>query len=102
MGMGRRGVRILEEGRERKLPGLLYADNFVFCGDSEEDLRAILGRFVEVCRRRSQKVNAGKSKVMVMNGKEGLECEAYVSRISLNYGSEFKYLGCALDKSGTD
>ena len=32
-------------------------------------------RFVEVCRMRGLKVNAGKSKVMVMNGKEGLECE---------------------------
>ena len=29
MGMGRRGVRFLEEGREWKLPGLLYADDLV-------------------------------------------------------------------------
>ena len=27
MGMGRRGVRFMEEGREWKLPGLLYADD---------------------------------------------------------------------------
>ena len=31
-------------------------------------------RLVEVCRR-GLKVNAGKSKVMVLNGEEGLECE---------------------------
>ena len=37
-----------------------------------EDLRAIVGRFNEVCRRRGVKVNAGKSKVMVLNGEEGL------------------------------
>ena len=31
----------------------------------------VVGRFVEVCRRRGQKVNAGTSKVMEMNGEEG-------------------------------
>ena len=29
------------------------------CGESEEDLRAMVGRFVKVCRRRGLKVNAG-------------------------------------------
>ena len=36
-----------------------------------------MGQFVEVCRR-DLKVNAGKSKVMLLNGVEGLECEVYV------------------------
>ena len=35
------------------------ADDLALCGDSEEDLRAIVGRFVEVCRRRGLKVNEG-------------------------------------------
>ena len=40
-----------EEGREWRLPGLLYADYLVLCGESEEeDLRAMVGRFVEVRR----------------------------------------------------
>ena len=39
--------------------------------------------------RRGLKVNAGKTKVMVMNGEEGLE-------------GEFKYLGCVLNKASTD
>ena len=34
--------------RERRLPGLLYADDLVLYGDSEEDLRAMVGCFVEV------------------------------------------------------
>ena len=34
----------------------------------------MIGRFAEVCVRISLKINAGKSKVMVVNGKEGLEC----------------------------
>ena len=57
------------------MSGLLYADDLVLCGKSEEDLRAIVGHFIEVCRRRGLKVNAGKSKVMLLVGKEGLECE---------------------------
>ena len=55
----------------------------------------------EVYRRR-RKVNAGKGKMMVLNGEEGLECEVHVDGICLEHVSEFKYLGCVLDKSGTD
>ena len=54
-------MRFLEEGRECRLPGLLYADDFVLCGESEEDLRAMLARCVEVYRRKGLKVNAGKN-----------------------------------------
>ena len=65
-------------------------------------LRVMAGQFAEVCKRRGLKVNAGKSKVMVLNGEEGLECEVYIDGIRLEQGSEFKYLGCVLDESGTD
>ena len=66
MGMGRRGF--MEEGREWRLPGFLYADDLVTCSEVEGDLRAIVGWFADVCRRRGLKVNAGNSKVMVMYG----------------------------------
>ena len=65
-------MRFLEDGREWILPGLLYADDLVLCGESEEDLRAMVGWFAEMCRRRDLKVNAGKSTVMVLTGDEGL------------------------------
>ena len=58
-------------------------------------------RFAEMCRRRL-KVNADKSKVMVLNGKVGLECEGHVDGIRLEHVSEFKYLVCVLDESSTD
>ena len=61
-----------------------------------------MGRFVEVCRRRGLKVNAGKSKVMALVGEKGLECEVYVDGIRLEHVSEFKYFGCVLDELGTD
>ena len=47
----------------------------------------MVGWFVQECRRRGLKVNAGKSKVMVLNGEEGLECEVYIDGIRLNHVS---------------
>ena len=81
MGMGRRGGRFQEEGRERRLPGFLYADDLILCSGSEEDLRAAVESFIEVCRRRGQKVNSGKGKVMVLGGEEGVDCEVCVEGI---------------------
>ena len=50
----------------------MYADDLVLYGESEEELRAMVGRFVEVCMRRGLKVNAGKNKVMLLCGEEGI------------------------------
>ena len=66
MGMERMGVSFMEEGRV-KIGGLSYANDLILCGESEEDLKPLVGRLVEVCGRRGLKVNAGKSKVMVLN-----------------------------------
>ena len=48
MGMGRRGASFLEDGRECRLLGFMYADDLVFRGESEGDLRSMLGRFVQL------------------------------------------------------
>ena len=92
-GDGKEGSEI-PAGWERgwRLPGLLYADDLVLCGESEEELRAMVERFAEVCRRRGLKINADKSKVMLLNGEERLECEVHVYGIRLEHVSEFKYL----------
>ena len=87
-----------KEEREWRLPGLLYAED----GEQEEDLTAMVKRFVKVCRRRGLKVNAGKVKVVVLNGEEGLEYEVQVDGVCLGHVSEFKYFGCVLDEAGTD
>ena len=52
----------MKEGGECRLPGLLYADDLVLCIELEEDLKAMVGQFVEVCRRRGLKVNTGKAR----------------------------------------
>ena len=72
-----------KEGRKWRLPGLLYADDLVQCDELKKNLRAMVRWIVEVCRRRRLKVNAGKKKVMVMNGEEGLECEAHIDGICI-------------------
>ena len=69
------------DGREWRLLVLLYADDLVLWDESEEGLRAVVGRFAEVCRRRGLKLNVGKSKVL--NGEEGLGCEVHVDGIRL-------------------
>ena len=80
----------------------LVCRDFVLCGESEEDPRTMMGRFGEVCRRRGLKINAGKSKLMVLNGEDGLEYEVHIDGIRLEHVSEFKYSGCVLDESGAD
>ena len=37
-----------EDGRELGLPGLLYADNLVLCGELDKDLRAMVASFVDM------------------------------------------------------
>ena len=59
----------------------------VLCGELEEDLRAMVGWFVKVCRRIGLKVNDSKSKVMVMNGEEGLEYDVHVGATFLLYSA---------------
>ena len=48
------------------------------------------------------KINAGKNKAMVLNGEEGIVCEVHIYGIHLKHVSELKYMGCVLDKLGTD
>ena len=40
--------------------------------------------------------------MMVLNGEESLEYEVHVDGICLEHVSEFKYLDCILNESGTD
>ena len=101
IGMGKRGVRFQEGGKSGYFLTLCMQMTVLY-SKLEEDLRLMVGYFVEVCRRGGLKVNAGKSKVIMLGGEEGLECEVCVDGICLEYVSEFKYLGCVLDESGTD
>ena len=43
-----------------------------------------------MCRSRGLKAHGGKNKVMVLNSKEVLECEASVDRMRFEFVLEFK------------
>ena len=58
----------------------LVCRRLVLCGKLEEDLRLLVGCFVEVCRRRELKVNAGRSMLMVLGKEYGLECTSLCRR----------------------
>ena len=60
-------------GGEERIWGVLgpfYANDLVLCGELDDVLKVMVRRFVEVCKRRSVKVNANRCKVMVLRGKE--------------------------------
>ena len=59
MGMGR---------REESGDYLASCLQMTWLYGESEDLRAMVGRLDEMCRMRGLKVNAGKSKVMTLNG----------------------------------
>ena len=82
----------------------MYADDLALCGESEEDLSAMMEVLLRCVKKKVLKFNASRSKVMVLGGEEGLEfeVEVCVDEIRLKHVSEFKYLGCVLDESGTD
>ena len=71
----------------------------VSCDESEEYLKMILGRFVGVCKRKSQRVNTEKTKG---KGEDGSITKLHVDGTLLYHVSEFKYKGCVLNESGTD
>ena len=68
----------------------MYADDLVLYDKSEEDMRAMVEQFVEVCRRRGLKVNTGRS---LVNARDlQLECARFLHETLfvavLTYGSE--------------
>src|SRR5678816_221765 len=74
VGVTRDNVRMMEDEREWRVPYLLYEDDLVLRGESEESLRGMVVRFGRVCKRRGLKVNVDKSKVMVV-GEDSHRCE---------------------------
>ena len=60
---------IFSEDKEWKL-----SDLSIVCGESEDDMRVMVGHFVEVRKRRSPNRNADKGKVIVLGGGGGERC----------------------------
>ena len=58
-----------KDRREWRLPSLLYTDDFVLCGKSDQDLEGMVENFLKIYRSRGLKVNVDKSEVMVLGGR---------------------------------
>ena len=66
LGIGIKSYYKLYKGRKSLGHDTRGMYGILLCGDSEEDLRMMMGRFVEVHKRRGLKVNVDKSKVTVL------------------------------------
>ena len=51
------------------MPRLLCLNDLALCGEAEEDMKLIVGRFIELCSIRGLKVSLVKSKVNVLGGR---------------------------------
>merc|ERR1711872_441017 len=84
---------------EWKVEWLMFADDTVLVGDSEEKLERLVHEFERVCGRRKLKVNVTKSKVM----KIGKNVDENEMNVHLNNSSEvntYKYLGVDTSNDG--
>ena len=82
MGMGGEKLDFRRRGKS--------GDCLAFCTQmiwfwSKEYLRAMVGCFVCVFRRRGLDVKTGKSKVMVLDGEETLDFEVFADRIRFEH-----------------
>ncbi len=77
------GARLNVRGEELPFVAGLYADDTVLLAESEGMLQRIVDEFGRVCRKRKLKVNAGKSKVMIIKRAR----EQYVGAILCKHGS---------------
>ncbi|TOF75158.1 hypothetical protein CGJ15_27085, partial [Vibrio parahaemolyticus] len=73
---------------------MLFADDSVLLGDSEEKLQRLVDEFGSVCKRRKLKVNTGKSKVMRITKRLGDErLDIRLEGESMEEVNVFRYLG---------
>ena len=97
------GVTLCDSRRneEWKVEWLMFADDTVLLGDSEEKLNRLVQEFGSVCQRRKLTVNEGKSKVMRV-GKNG-----EVNEVNVNMNDRrmeevetYRYLGVDVSSEG--
>ena len=65
-------MRFLEEGREWRIPGLFYVNDMALCGESEEEPKLMVERFVEKCKRGGLKVIADQGDGVRWGGGTGV------------------------------
>ena len=72
---------------------LVFADDTVLVGDSEEKLERLVEVFGDVCKRRKLTVNVNKSKVMKIGKNEGNEMNISLNARRMEEVTSYRYLG---------
>src|SRR5215469_2616061 len=98
-----RGVESAEcEGRiQWRVNMLLYADDTVLIGETEESLQRLVTSFDRICRKRKVRINGEKSKVMRVgdNGRI-LDMGIRIGRVRIKQVDCIKYLGVVISAEG--
>ncbi len=110
------GAKLRLNGEVWSVVTCFFADDTVLLAESEGDLQRVVNEFHSVCERRKLKVNAGKSKMMVLERREEevvdfniayrvrlptvARCRVMLGSEKMEEVSEFKYLGTLLCKHG--
>lgn len=95
-----KSMKLEHESREWEINQLLYEDDTVLIADSEKQLQKMVNVFGEVCWRRKLKVNADKSKVMVVSRDGGYGVDVLLNGERMEQVECFKYLGSNMHESG--
>ena len=102
--VGEVGVKLWDNARrcEWKIEWLMFADDTVLVGDSEEKLQRLVSEFANVCWRRKLTVNVGKSKTMRINGNENeREIDISMNGAQMEMVESYKYLGVNVTSDGS-
>src|SRR5215469_12929114 len=80
---------------------LLYADDTVLIGETEESLQRLVTSFDRICRKRKVRINGDKSKVMRVgdNGRI-LDMGIRIGRVRIKQVDCFNYLGVVISAVG--
>ena len=61
----------------------MNADDWVICGEFVDDMRGMVGCFIEMYMRRDLRINADRSKMMVLGREEEFKREIHVDEVRL-------------------
>ena len=78
---------------------LLFADDLVLLGPTQDDLQATLDKFDAECREAGMEISTSKSQTLVLSRKP-LRCDLHVSGSPLEQVEKFKYLGVDFASDG--
>jgi len=88
-------------GDQWRVNMLLYADDTVLMGETEESLRKLVTVFHRVCGKRKVRINGDKSKVMRVgaNGRV-MDMRIRIGRVRVKQVEFFNYLGVVISAEG--